>query len=64
MGKGVINTRPKWCKACGICMTFCPQQVLGMDKDSGKVCVVNADKCNGCRLCELRCPDFAIDVDN
>jgi len=26
--------------------------------------VVNPDSCTGCQLCDLRCPDFAIMVDN
>ena len=54
-----IQIRHEWCKACGICIAFCPKQVLGADED-GKVTVVNADACIRCRLCELRCPDFAI----
>lgn len=62
MGKGVIDIRPKWCKACGICVAFCPKEVFGFDKDSGKVSAVKPEACIGCRQCELRCPDFAIDV--
>ena len=63
MGKGVIQIRPKWCKACGICVAFCPKKVLGFDEVSGKARVVNGDACVGCRMCEARCPDFAIDID-
>lgn len=50
-----------WCKRCGICVAFCPKMALEKDpagyprwKDQ-KACVL-------CRLCELRCPDFAIEV--
>ena len=50
-----------WCKGCGICVHFCPKKVLEMDKDS-KASVVKLEDCIGCRLCELRCPDFAIQV--
>lgn len=50
----------KWCKGCGICATFCPKQVLAIKDD--KVAVVNEDACIKCRLCEYRCPDFAIFV--
>jgi 2-oxoglutarate ferredoxin oxidoreductase subunit delta len=50
------------CKGCGICVEFCPTHTLGLKK--GKVTVVNADACIGCQLCDLRCPDFAIMVDN
>jgi len=50
-----------WCKGCGICIHFCPKKVLEMGKDS-KATVVKLEDCIGCRLCELRCPDFAIQV--
>lgn len=50
-----------WCKGCGICIHFCPKKVLAMGKD-GKASVVKLEDCIGCRLCELRCPDFAIQV--
>jgi 2-oxoglutarate ferredoxin oxidoreductase subunit delta len=50
-----------WCKKCGICIAFCPQKVLAAD-DSGYPVVENPEKCTGCMLCEMRCPDFAIVV--
>ena len=53
-----INT--KWCKGCEICVEFCPTKVLAM-KDF-KACVINFDACIACKQCELRCPDFAIEV--
>lgn len=50
-----------WCKRCGICVEFCPKSVLARD-DTGLPVVKNPDACIGCRLCEIRCPDFAIEV--
>ncbi|MCI6870471.1 MAG: 4Fe-4S dicluster domain-containing protein, partial [Selenomonadales bacterium] len=50
------------CKGCGICVAFCPKQVLALD-ELGKVQVVNEEACIGCGQCELRCPDYAIFVD-
>lgn len=63
MGESVINITANWCKACGICVAFCPKNALALDEDSGKVKLIEAEACSGCRLCEFRCPDFAIDVD-
>ncbi|MCF8035838.1 MAG: 4Fe-4S binding protein [Desulfobacteraceae bacterium] len=50
-----------WCKGCGICVHFCPKQVHKLDEE-GKACAVRPEDCIGCRLCELRCPDLAIEV--
>ncbi|MDP8225265.1 MAG: 4Fe-4S binding protein [Candidatus Lernaella stagnicola] len=55
-----IEVKLDFCKGCGICVAFCPTQVLAME--NGKVKVVEPDKCIGCLFCELRCPDFAIAV--
>ena len=52
--------RERYCKGCGICVAFCPKQVLALK--SGKVFVQRPELCIGCRMCELRCPDFAIEV--
>ena len=55
----VINR--DWCKGCGICVHFCPKKVLALDA-SDKVIAENLQDCICCRLCELRCPDLAIEV--
>lgn len=51
----------QWCKGCGICVHFCPKQVLELDNE-GKACVASPEDCIACRICELRCPDMAIEV--
>lgn len=48
----------EWCKGCGICVAFCPKNVLEL-KD-GKVNIKNGDDCIKCGQCESRCPDYAI----
>ena len=50
------------CKGCGICVAFCPKQVLAISEIE-KVEVVAEDKCIQCSQGETRCPDFAIFVE-
>ena len=56
-----IDINKEWCKGCGICVSFCPENVLGLDENE-KAIVINPEKCVVCNLCELRCPDMAIAV--
>ncbi len=51
------------CKACGICIEFCPQHVFAAEPLSGVVRLEHPEACTGCRQCELLCPDFVITVD-
>ncbi|NLJ81454.1 MAG: 4Fe-4S binding protein [Firmicutes bacterium] len=57
----LIRINEKWCKGCGICIAFCPTNVLKA-RDDGIVFVANPEACTRCGLCELRCPDYAISV--
>ena len=50
-----------WCKSCGICVAFCPAEVLEQT-DTGTPIIKNPDACTGCRFCEFHCPDFAITI--
>jgi 2-oxoglutarate ferredoxin oxidoreductase subunit delta len=69
-GEAAVATKPKyrvninlaWCKGCGICMAFCPKGILiaeGLDK---KAKVTDESLCIDCGMCEVHCPDFAIEV--
>ena len=51
-----------WCKGCGICVELCPKHVLELD-NKDKVVAVRPQDCICCKLCELRCPDLAIEVE-
>jgi 2-oxoglutarate ferredoxin oxidoreductase subunit delta len=59
--KIIININRDWCKGCGICVSFCPEDVLSLD-DNDKAEVLNPDNCVFCGMCELRCPDMAVEV--
>ncbi len=49
------------CKACGLCIAWCPQGVLAADV-AGYPFAPGLDKCVNCKACERHCPDFAIEV--
>jgi len=49
------------CKACSICVDFCPTNVLEIR--GPVVAVRDLEACTRCQLCEIRCPDFAIQVE-
>ena len=50
----------KWCKGCEICIEVCPHDVLMME--NGIVKIKDLRACTACNMCELHCPDFAIQV--
>ena len=57
-----IDIFKAWCKACGICVAFCPTGALAKD-EAGYPYVKDIEKCINCGWCEIRCPDFAITVE-
>ncbi len=54
-----LNIFLHWCKACNLCIAFCPTKVLEPDRD-GKPVLAHPEKCTQCEICWLHCPDFAI----
>lgn len=56
-----LKINKDWCKGCGICVKFCPPKVLELDALE-KSTVVRPEDCICCRMCELRCPDLAIEL--
>jgi 2-oxoglutarate ferredoxin oxidoreductase subunit delta len=59
-GERRIVIIPRYCKGCEICVKLCPKSVLEIK--SFKASVVRIEDCIECMQCEIRCPDFAIEV--
>jgi 2-oxoglutarate ferredoxin oxidoreductase subunit delta len=58
---GLVQLDLELCKACGVCIELCPDEVFGRDK-LGFPVLEREEACRQCLLCELHCPDFAIEV--
>jgi 2-oxoglutarate ferredoxin oxidoreductase subunit delta len=58
---GPVQLDLELCKACGVCIELCPDKVFDRDK-LGYPVLARPDACSRCLLCELHCPDFAIEV--
>ena len=64
---GQLFIIPERCKGCGICIEFCPLQVLQLSQHAnGKGYALPGIKtgkegaCVHCQFCSLVCPEFAI----
>jgi 2-oxoglutarate ferredoxin oxidoreductase subunit delta len=62
IGSYALFLEPKRCKGCLLCVYSCPKQILFLN-GSGKIAVREIEPCIFCRICEMRCPDFAIWVE-
>ncbi|OPX23463.1 MAG: hypothetical protein B1H03_01540 [Planctomycetales bacterium 4484_113] len=51
-----------WCKACGICIEFCPKEVFDYSA-LGQPVASRAQDCTLCMICVHRCPDFAVTIE-
>ena len=56
-----LSINRQWCKGCGICVAFCPTQVLELDS-ADKAVAARLHDCIACEQCALHCPDLAIEV--
>ncbi len=61
-GDYMLVLEPALCKGCNLCVYSCPVGILHLSA-RGKIATTPeavAEKCIFCRICEMRCPDFAI----
>lgn len=69
MAKGRVSFNDDRCKACELCIVFCPKNVIAIDKERinslgyHPAGVANADDCTGCAICARMCPDLVIEVE-
>ena len=59
--RGRVIVFGTWCKACGICVEFCPTGVLAFD-DEDRLVAARPENCTACHWCDTHCPDMAIVV--
>lgn len=62
-----ITINPERCKACLLCIEFCPRHILVVgeainSRGMHPVAVSDPGRCTGCRMCALMCPDLCIEV--
>ncbi len=65
--KGKIVIDQELCKGCGVCISFCPRNLITLsDKLNAAGYLPSAfkdtDECTGCTSCALVCPEVAIEV--
>jgi 2-oxoglutarate ferredoxin oxidoreductase subunit delta len=67
MARGRIEIDEGRCKACRLCISVCPQEILVLsdrlnERGYTPVEVTDMDKCTGCGVCAVICPDVCITV--
>ena len=64
----MITVDERYCKGCGLCITFCPRECIELDPNKLTAkgyhpARLKADaNCSGCSTCATMCPDVAITV--
>ena len=66
-GAVTISIYSDLCKGCQLCLASCAFDVFEMSSERGKQGyllprVARLENCKKCMLCELSCPDMAIEV--
>ena len=56
-----VKVHLPWCKSCSICVDLCSRKVFELQPKGAAA--VRPEDCIGCLQCQLKCPDFAIKVE-
>ena len=64
---GKISVNRERCKACGLCISFCPKKLICFSKEPNSqgfypIEPGSEENCTGCALCAEVCPDVVIEV--
>lgn len=69
MIQGTIFVEQECCKGCGLCVVFCPQDVIALDETRlnakgyhPATLIDPRQQCTGCAICAVVCPDVCITV--
>ncbi len=64
-----IKIKKDKCKACYLCIAFCPQGLIGIESSFNKLGVKSVKfkkdqkkKCTGCGMCYVVCPEVCIET--
>ena len=65
--KGKIKIDEELCKQCGLCIEWCAKKIITSSKELNlkgyfPAVLTSKDKCTGCALCAIICPEVAIEV--
>ncbi len=63
-----IHIDTQVCKGCGLCIFYCPKEVLRLSDNRNQKGYTTAEvydvaDCTACKQCEISCPDVAIYVE-
>jgi len=68
MARGMVVIDEDRCKACNLCVVFCPHNVLRLAEGRFNAIgyppaeAVDMDRCTGCEICAVMCPDVCFKV--
>lgn len=62
-----VNIDQQCCKACGLCVEFCPVDNIELATERNEAGyhparIISEQACTGCGICALMCPDVCIEI--